>query len=56
MLKKMCTFQDIDYVIWTGDIPPHNIWNQTRSDQVSFRDKIVVTINISLVAKIFFGS
>lgn len=52
----MCTFQDIDYVIWTGDIPPHNIWNQTRSDQVSFSNKIVVTINISLDAKIFFGS
>lgn len=28
--------QDIDYVLWTGDIPPHNIWNQSRSDQVQF--------------------
>lgn len=22
--------QDIDYIIWTGDIPPHDIWNQTK--------------------------
>lgn len=29
------THQDIDYAIWTGDIPPHNIWNQSRSDQIS---------------------
>lgn len=21
---------DIDYIIWTGDLPPHDIWNQTR--------------------------
>ena len=28
--------QDIDYVLWTGDIPPHDIWNQSRSDQVQF--------------------
>ena len=24
----------IDYVIFTGDIPPHNVWNQTREDQL----------------------
>ena len=28
--------QDIDYALWTGDIPAHNIWNQSRSDQVQF--------------------
>jgi len=36
MLKHINeTHKDIDYVIWTGDIPPHNIWNQTQSDQIS---------------------
>ncbi|CAH1238967.1 SMPD1 [Branchiostoma lanceolatum] len=24
-----------DYVVWTGDIPPHNIWNQSRTDQLN---------------------
>jgi sphingomyelin phosphodiesterase len=23
-----------DFVYWTGDLPPHNIWNQTRPDQI----------------------
>ena len=32
----LCILQDIDYAIWTGDIPAHNIWNQSRSDQVMF--------------------
>ncbi|XP_065062750.1 sphingomyelin phosphodiesterase-like [Rhopilema esculentum] len=27
--------KDIDYVLWTGDVPAHNIWNQSRHDQVS---------------------
>ncbi|XP_035688596.1 sphingomyelin phosphodiesterase-like isoform X2 [Branchiostoma floridae] len=26
---------EFDYAIWTGDIPPHNIWNQSRSDQLN---------------------
>ncbi|KAJ8939969.1 hypothetical protein NQ318_006150 [Aromia moschata] len=24
------TTNDIDYVIWTGDLPPHDIWKQSR--------------------------
>jgi len=24
------TFQDIDYILWTGDIPAHDVWNQTH--------------------------
>ncbi|XP_014209092.1 sphingomyelin phosphodiesterase-like [Copidosoma floridanum] len=24
------THKDIDYIMWTGDIPPHDSWNQTR--------------------------
>lgn len=27
--------KDIDYVIWTGDIPAHDVWDQTREAQVS---------------------
>ncbi|KAK7091157.1 sphingomyelin phosphodiesterase-like [Littorina saxatilis] len=25
--------QQFDYILWTGDLPAHNIWNQSRSDQ-----------------------
>ena len=23
---------DIDLIYWTGDLPPHDIWNQTRKE------------------------
>lgn len=26
--------KDIDFVIWTGDVPAHDIWNQTREGQL----------------------
>ncbi|KAL8597001.1 hypothetical protein ACOMHN_050100 [Nucella lapillus] len=25
--------QQFDYILWTGDLPAHNIWNQTRAAQ-----------------------
>ncbi|KAL0268955.1 UNVERIFIED_CONTAM: hypothetical protein PYX00_010720 [Menopon gallinae] len=28
------THPDIDYIIWTGDIPPHDVWNQTREENI----------------------
>uniref|UniRef100_A0A1W7R9I3 Sphingomyelin phosphodiesterase n=1 Tax=Hadrurus spadix TaxID=141984 RepID=A0A1W7R9I3_9SCOR len=34
MLKHISRNHKIDYVLWTGDIPAHDIWNQSRSDQV----------------------
>lgn len=29
---------DIDYILWTGDIPPHDIWNQTKQSQFELFD------------------
>ncbi|KAK8388912.1 hypothetical protein O3P69_020698 [Scylla paramamosain] len=37
---------DIDYIIWTGDLPPHDIWNQTREGNL---DVIRATINQMMV-------
>lgn len=36
----MCRYSIIlifqfDFVVITGDIPSHNVWNQSRSDQVN---------------------
>ncbi|KAL9981128.1 hypothetical protein ACROYT_G009792 [Oculina patagonica] len=42
--------QDIDYVLWTGDIPAHNIWNQSRSDQ-----KEAIEYAIKLILKYLPG-
>eukprot|EP00118_Oscarella_pearsei_P025852 m.308905 g.308905 ORF g.308905 m.308905 type:complete len:593 (+) comp45030_c0_seq1:34-1812(+) len=32
---------DFDVVYWTGDIPQHNVWNQSRSDQLHVIDAII---------------
>lgn len=29
---------DIEYILWTGDIPPHDIWNQTKQSQLEYID------------------
>lgn len=23
--------QDLDYIVWTGDLVPHDVWNQSKS-------------------------
>ncbi|KAG5893193.1 hypothetical protein JTB14_016469 [Gonioctena quinquepunctata] len=35
MLKNIALQHwDIDYIIWTGDLPPHDIWNQTKESNL----------------------
>ncbi|XP_072766860.1 sphingomyelin phosphodiesterase [Anoplolepis gracilipes] len=35
MLKHIAdTHSDIDYILWTGDLPPHDVWNQTREENL----------------------
>ncbi|KAL4223137.1 Sphingomyelin phosphodiesterase [Mactra antiquata] len=35
LFKHLSLIQDqFDYVVFTGDIPAHNVWNQTREDQI----------------------
>lgn len=28
------THKDIDYILWTGDLPPHDVWNQTKEENL----------------------
>ncbi|KAH9525406.1 Sphingomyelin phosphodiesterase [Bulinus truncatus] len=32
-----------DYIIWTGDLPPHNVWNQSSADQLTTL-KVIVSL------------
>lgn len=35
MLQNIAhTHPDIDYIMWTGDLPPHDIWLQTKNDSL----------------------
>lgn len=35
------THQDIDYIIWTGDLPPHDVWNQTKEENLNILKEAV---------------
>jgi sphingomyelin phosphodiesterase len=35
MFEHISKNENFDFVYWTGDLPPHNVWNQSRSDQLS---------------------
>ncbi|XP_078493661.1 sphingomyelin phosphodiesterase [Ciona intestinalis] len=34
MMSQVANYDDIDFIIFTGDIPAHNVWNQTKEDQI----------------------
>ena len=34
------SYLKFDFIYWTGDLPPHNVWNQSKSDQINALDTI----------------
>jgi len=34
MFQHLAAREDFDFVYWTGDLPAHDVWNQTRGDQL----------------------
>nr|CAB3266404.1 sphingomyelin phosphodiesterase 1 [Phallusia mammillata] len=34
MLSTAAKTQKYDYILWTGDLPAHNVWSQKRSSQI----------------------
>ncbi len=36
--------KDIDYIIWTGDIQPHNIWNENKEENLAILRDMVGTM------------
>ncbi|OAD57535.1 Sphingomyelin phosphodiesterase [Eufriesea mexicana] len=45
MLKHIAdTHSDIDYILWTGDIPPHDVWNQTREENLNVLHETVTQL------------
>uniref|UniRef100_A0A0A9Z5H7 Sphingomyelin phosphodiesterase n=1 Tax=Lygus hesperus TaxID=30085 RepID=A0A0A9Z5H7_LYGHE len=35
------THPDIDYILWTGDLPPHDVWNQTKEENIQILKETV---------------
>ena len=42
-----------DWVYWTGDLPPHNVWNQSRENQVMRVFKWWQALHIQVQLRIF---
>ncbi|UYV61789.1 SMPD1 [Cordylochernes scorpioides] len=45
MLQNIARNHKIDYVLWTGDIPPHDIWNTTRKSNIEILHSVSRMIN-----------
>ncbi|XP_071502434.1 sphingomyelin phosphodiesterase-like [Diadema antillarum] len=39
-LENIAKTQKVDFIYMTGDLPAHNVWNQTRSDQLKILDMV----------------
>lgn len=39
------SFQDIDYILWTGDLPPHDVWNQTKEENLKVLQETVAQMS-----------
>lgn len=39
------THSDIDYILWTGDLPPHDVWNQTREENLAVLKETVTQLS-----------
>ena len=45
---------DFDWVYWTGDLPAHNVWNQTRLQQLELLRILTVQMEFYLGDKMIY--
>lgn len=50
MMKNLSNYH-FDFILFTGDIPAHDVWNQSRSDQIDRNDRFT-----QLILKYFPGT
>ena len=41
MYKHIAAHHSIDLIYWTGDLPPHDIWKQSRQGNVEVESNIL---------------
>ncbi|XP_062511163.1 sphingomyelin phosphodiesterase-like [Corticium candelabrum] len=41
LLQHISASVKFDFIYWTGDLPAHNVWNQSRSDQLRILNTLV---------------
>ena len=54
MYKHIAAHHTVDLIYWTGDLPPHDIWNQSRDGNVEVRDENVEVMEKSRVINPYF--
>lgn len=43
VISLNCQFQ-VDYILWTGDDPPHNVWNQNKEQHIAVLTKVATLL------------
>lgn len=54
MFEHIAMNEQFDFIYWTGDLPPHNIWNQSRNDQLEALEHLTSLFNKYFPNKIIF--
>ena len=54
MYKHIAAHHTVDLIYWTGDLPPHDIWNQSRDGNVEVRDENVEVMEKSRAINPYF--
>lgn len=37
----LCFQKDIDYIIWTGDIVPHDMWDTSKDENIMINHELL---------------
>ena len=54
MYMHIAAHHTVDLIYWTGDLPPHDIWNQSRDGNVEVRDENVKVMEKSRAINPYF--
>ena len=44
MYKHIASHHSIDLIYWTGDLPPHDIWKQSRDGNVEVESELFLAV------------
>ena len=46
MYKHIANHHSIDLIYWTGDLPPHDIWKQSRRGNVEVESELFLALDM----------
>ncbi|CAF3526154.1 unnamed protein product [Rotaria socialis] len=56
ILQYAAALEKVDFIYYTGDLPPHNVWNQSRTQQLYSLNKINQLLAKTFPNKTFYSA